>query len=763
MTVNFDDETRSAIELAKSSLDGSAHLDVKTLMASLYYGTVIRERLPQLQTVFETPQPVRRADKVRVADDLKAILRQYADREMPVSSSELFVALASSPSGKAYLAQRGLSEEELARAVDSLHHFATQPAAPTGSPPQSESDWRRSAARREAVEALSAFGRMLTDMKHRPRSLVEIEAPLRTLLTNLARMKNRSTIVVGFPGTGKTALVYELARRLVEGDESIPPRLRDLDIFELSPAFLRAGASVVGQYDERVKSLIQVLQAHPKIVLFVDEIHSLLQSGMHGRGPFSEANESFKGPVARGDITIIGCTTLAEFRHYIEPDKALAERFSQIRLEAPSRAATLRMLEARRPQMEQYYHPLRISDPILRLAVELTDDHLPGHYQPRKSLQLLDEACAACVLAQPPEDVLTEQAVVRALENKIGRGVVRRQHLTVDDVFRKLTERIVGQDDVLYQVAEAFVAGLSGWASRTGPRAVFVFGGPTGVGKTEAARQLAQILGGQGEKVIRVDCNTLQGSGFDSGPAINRLLGVPPGYVGYAMGQGGILSRIRDLPESVVLFDEFEKADPGIGKLLLQILDEGKVEDVDGNVLDFRRSFLVFTTNAGCSYDEAPSMGFLTGKQALEAPTAETGAMLNELRAIGLGEEFFGRIHHLCLFRALDTTSVERVVELQLAALREQAAERGLELEWNPDVAAHLASQWKPQFGVRALQGILRKCIQSQLGIAETQGELQGVRRIRLEREGRGTASYSLAGDLVTRRRDRDVLVIALH
>ena len=300
-----------------------------------------------------------------------------------------------------------------------------------------------------------------------------------------------------------------------------------------------AGASFTGQYDERVKNLLAVLQAHPKIVLFVDEIHSLLQSSMHHADSYSEANESFKGPL-HGEITLIGCTTLAEYRHYLEPDRALAERFSQIRLDPPSSDAAFRMLQERRPQIEEYFRPLQISDEILRCVIRLTDQYLPGHYHPRKSLQLLDEASACCMLHHPPAE-LTEAVVFQALENRIGHSVVRRGRLVVEEVLHSLTGRVVGQDRVLRQVAEAFVAGRSDWSRSRGPRAVFLFGGPTGVGKTETACTLAEVLGGNKELLIRIDCNTLQGSGFDSGPAINQLLGVPPGYLGYARGQGGLL------------------------------------------------------------------------------------------------------------------------------------------------------------------------------------------------------------------------------
>ena len=304
---------------------------------------------------------------------------------------------------------------------------------------------------------------------------------------------------------------------------------------------------------------------------------------------------------------------------------------------------------------------------------------------------------------------------------------------------------------------------MGGWAKRSGPRGVFLFGGPTGVGKTETALVLAKILGGGQDTLIRVDCNTLQSSSQESGPAINRLLGVPAGYVGYARGQGGILSRIRDLPESIVLFDEFEKAGPAVGKLLLQIIDDGQVEDVDGNLLDFRRSFIIFTTNAGCIYDQR-QMGF-NAEQGTErqTPTADLDSLKRDLRALGLGEEFLARMTHILLFRGLDRDSIEEILRRQLEGLRKTSELKGLKLMWESDLILHLTSQWQPRFGVRFLSTILRHRIVEQLGIADAQGELKGVKGIRLEvtKADEKQSVSSLAG-LATRRLEGDTLIIGV-
>ncbi|NQT13019.1 MAG: ATP-dependent Clp protease ATP-binding subunit, partial [Planctomycetes bacterium] len=621
MSPIFDSVCQSAIDLAKSSLSDGALLDVAPLLDALYHGTPLHEQLPDLGDYFQTPQRLRTPpEKVPLSDSLKPLIGSLKARPN-VTAEDLFLVLIRSESGRGILTSRGMPGDSLSEAESALSpkeeaaDAATEstesqtPAEPAASGASDE--WRSSPERKEALDALRPFGRMLTDQDPPDRGKGEIDRPLSALVTVLSKMKRHNAIVVGYPGTGKTAVVYELARRIVHRDASIPPRLHDHDVFELSPTFLRSGASVVGQYEERIKDLIEVVRKNPKIILFVDEIHSLFQSGVHGGGPFSDANEAFKGVLARGDISCIGCTTLAEYKHAIEPDGALVRRFELIRIDPPSPQATLRILRERVPSVEKHFAPLRVPDDTLQEAVNLTEEHLPGRHQPDKAIQLLDQACAWCVTQTPEAAEVGKEALIKALEHALGHHVVSSEQLSEKQVFQRLQAKIVGQDAVLRRIARAFAAGLGTWSQRSGPRGVFLFGGPTGVGKTEVAQLLAEILGGERDALIRVDCNTLQGSGHDDGPIRNILLGVPPGYVGYARGQGGLLSKIRDLSASVVLFDEFEKASPGVGELLLRILDEGRAEDVDGNILDFRRSYIIFTTNAGCTYDHA-GMGFPT-------------------------------------------------------------------------------------------------------------------------------------------------------
>jgi len=571
--------------------------------------------------------------------------------------------------------------------------------------------------------------------------------------------------------------VYEFARMLVAGDPAIAPALRDRDVFELSVSLFRAGAGIVGEYEKRVGDLIRIVEEHPQVILFVDEVHQMLTSGIHEGGPFTQGDQAFKQAIGRGGFSLIGATTVAEYQHYIAPDGALARRFGLLRIEPPTPEEALEILRGRVSQFRTHYAPLRIEDPVLVKAVELSEDLLLTRFQPDKSLDILDEACALCIMHEPPVPEVTETALLEAIEDEIGHSVIEPGTLTQDTVAARLKEAILGQDQAIDAIARGFTAGMSSeWLQHDGPRRIFFFCGPTGTGKTETARRLATILGGGREAMIRVDCNTLMGSpGADPGPIVNRLLGVPRGYIGYARGEGGLLSKIREMPEAIVLFDEIEKASAHIGKLLLQILDEGKVEDTDGNLLDFRRAFIIFTTNAGARYGRSRSgqAGFFGDEDVAEerVPTVTVEAVKEELRGVGYGEEFFGRQIDFVVFTGLTRDVIEQVLRRQLARLAEVAGTRGYALAVGDEVVDHLLTGWTPRVGARFAFTILQQRVEEQLALAEIEGQLDGVRRIHLRllpaAAEPGAASREVPGGGPTeeigrarRRREGDTLVV---
>lgn len=758
MSIVFEPNCQKAVDLAKQSTPEGKTLDIASLMAACYLQDSIKNKYPELEQYLPKPKPVReKVDTVPVSEELKPILGVYSETGKPVSVDLLFYTLFSSKPGQGFLRKQGADDDFLNKTAEKLKRdMKMSPQEPL------KDNWRTSPQRDRALKSLSSFGRMLTDLELPDRGRFETEGAFRALITTMSKMRRHNAIIVGHPGTGKTALVYEFARRMKLNDSLLPAHLKEMDIFELSPAFLRSGASVVGQYEERVKQLLSVLHDNPKIILFVDEIHSLFQSGVYLHGPFSDANEAFKGALGRGDISCIGCTTYSEYRHFIEPDGALIRRFEIIRLAPPSIEQTISILKSRLPKFANHYSELEIPESIIKRTVELTEDYLPSRYQPDKSIQLLDHACALAVTGQPKSKQLHEAHLLKGLEHTVGHKIIRAEKLTEESVYKQLSEKIIGHDSLLRELSCVFVAGLGSWKQSKGPRGVYLFGGPTGTGKTETAKVLGQILGSDREAMIRIDCNTLQGVGSEATSVAWRLLGVPQGYVGYARGQGGLLSRIRDIPECIVLFDEFEKANAAVGEVLLQIMDEGKAEDVDGNLLDFRRSYLIFTSNAGCSYEKPKNFGFSTVQTGIQISITEESLRQDLLRR-GLGEEFLARIQHTFLFNCLDKPALEKIIHKQLLELKEKTEKRGLVLIWQEPLVGHLLSRWQPQLGVRFLSLILRNRVNEQLALADAQGELHGVKKIILEASETNEQQSSPEPSYIARRfRQNDTLTIKL-
>ncbi len=390
--------------------------------------------------------------------------------------------------------------------------------------------------------------------------------------------------------------------------------------------------------------------------------------------------------------------------------------------------------------------------------------------QPEKAIRLLEAACARAALEQPPAPSLTELHIVQALEGFIGPVVLPARTVSAEELFRHLREQIVGQDDGLHELSEAVVAGRAdnGWFMRPGPRGVFLFGGPTGVGKTETATVLARILGGGRDALVRVDCQNLQGSGsgWEANTLTWRLLGVAPGYKGHVPGcRDGLLVRVRDFPECVLLFDEFEKADATVGRLILRILDEGKAQDSEGSEIDFRRCIVVLTSNAGVTYNDPERGSIILGRSSgpVETATVTEQTVSEGLLATGLGQEFLGRVQHMILFRTLTDDNIREIIGRQLGNLRDLALARGKHLNWTTAAVDHLTRRWRthPHLGARYLTTLVRVQILDPLNVATAAGELgDDLQEIVLDAEPGGTSPERARSEC---RREENHLRIVLR
>jgi ATP-dependent Clp protease ATP-binding subunit ClpA len=723
--IEFDENVQKAIESAKATVEEGGSLDIGPLLTAAYLAQGDSAVPPELKVYLPELKPVRQVvGKVPLTDGLKKALRPL-DGLGRISPALLVKVLLCCPESKAFLRERGIPDELLE--AESPEASAPDPTL-TGntvappSPPKLDPN----------LERIQSFGRFLTRMDLPERTRFDREEVLEQTLRVLSKMVARNVVLVGPPGSGKSAAVVELARRIRERHSSIPAHLQGREVFELVPSLLQAGISSPGDLAQRCRSIVRALRS-TRALLYLDQLGGLFQGSLDRRYLARNDLDVLREAIAENEIACIGCASQADYRHDIEPDTKLRRYFTTVSVKPPSPPETTAILRARVPLLEAFYRSVRIPEAILARVVELTDELLPSRHQPEKSLRLVDEACAWCATHTPPLPIVTEEALVTALASMSGLPLRETlAPLTEQGIVDRLREVILGQVALLHEVSAAVVAGLGSWRAHRGPRGVFLFSGPTGVGKTETALQLARLLGHRSEALLRIDCNTLQGRADEDANVVQwRLLGVAPGYVGYVRGEGGMLSRVRDLGGGVVLFDEIEKASSSVGKLLLQIIDEGKVEDNQGNQLDFRRVFLVFTTNAGCSYGHTRKVGFGAGEEPrARASREDTLAQL----ADRFGQEFVARLTHTFEFGSLDEPTIVSIVAARLGDLRDKARERGYDLSWDEVLPGWIASSWQPEFGVRHLCTILAHRVEEQLSVAEARGDLRDVQAIRLRR-----------------------------
>ncbi len=570
----------------------------------------------------------------------------------------------------------------------------------------------------------------------------------------LSRRSKNNPCLIGEPGVGKTAIAEGLALRIANGD--VPAKLMDKQLYLLDLTALVAGTQFRGQFESRVKGLVEEIKAAGNIILFIDEVHNLVGTG-DSEGTMNAAN-ILKPALSRGEIQVIGATTFNEYRKYIEKDAALERRFQPVTVEEPSIEDTIGILKGVKSYYEEH-HNVTLSDSIIRSCVELSERYITDRFMPDKAIDLVDEACSCASLRNKQADLyvkllkLTTTLQTQKDELESQENIDFEQLASVKSELAKTTEelndipeenlhtivtfedvskvielwtgipaskiqendlkklvnltdvlksRIIGQDEAIDVISSAVRRSRVQINNKRRP-ASFIFVGPTGVGKTELVKVLAKELFDTPETLIRLDM-----SEFMEKHSVSRIIGSPPGYVGYDEA-GQLTEKVRRKPYSVILFDEIEKAHPDVLNILLQILDDGRVTDAHGRVVNFENTIIVMTSNAGSEKKEN-SLGF--GK------TAEFMAKDKALKALEeiLRPEFLGRVDEVVVFKPLELDALEKIAALMIEDIKEPLENRGNTLVYSDDVLKTLAkaSENKPR-GARELRNAIRRLIEDKI------------------------------------------------
>ena len=576
----------------------------------------------------------------------------------------------------------------------------------------------RAAGGQSELKLLELYCENMLDRAAQTDPVVGREAELAQLMQVLSRRGKNNPALIGEPGVGKTAVVEALAQRLACGD--VPQALRGKKLYCLNMANLLAGTKYRGEFEERVRDILQEIRRCGNVILFVDEMHTIVGAGS-AEGAIDAAN-LLKPALGRGELQMIGATTLEEYRKFIEKDAALERRFRPVTVREPDRETACRMLQALRPGLEAH-HRIRITQEAIEAAVDFSTRYLTDRFLPDKAIDLLDEGAAHVWLggSEPPEDTERRQRLEQQLEQAVSdaqyekaaalrdelrtlvRGQLaarRAQHtvsLTKQDIAaivaertgipvgrlrqsdreRTLSARVIGQQAAVDAVCTAVLRGRTGLADAARPAASFLLIGPTGVGKTELCKQLAQVVYGSPDALIRVDM-----SEYMEPSSVSRLLGAPPGYVGYDAG-GTLTEKVRRRPYCVLLFDELEKAHRDVTGILLQLLGDGILTDSLGRTVSFKNAIVVMPSNLTGTQTGKPGLGFTPDCEDVRAQT-----VLRE----AFSPEFLGRIDCVTTFRPLTAADLGAIARLQLRQLAERLQKQNVTLTAAPDLPERLGT-----------------------------------------------------------------------
>ncbi|UVD58415.1 ATP-dependent Clp protease ATP-binding subunit ClpA [Rhizobium sp. Pop5] len=635
---------------------------------------------------------------------------QSSGREEVTGANVLVAIFAERESHAAYF----LQEQEMTRydAVNYISHGigkrpgASEARTPRGVEEESESKPTARGGEEESgpkkqQDALKAYCVNLNEKAKGGKidPLIGRHAEVSRTIQILCRRSKNNPLYVGDPGVGKTAIAEGLAKRIVEG--KVPEALADATIFSLDMGTLLAGTRYRGDFEERLKQVVKELEEYPGAVLFIDEIHTVIGAGATSGGAM-DASNLLKPALSSGAIRCIGSTTYKEYRQFFEKDRALVRRFQKIDVSEPSIDDAIEIMKGLKPYFEEYHH-LRYSNDAIKSAVELSARYISDRKLPDKAIDVIDETGAAQMLLPPSKrrKLITEkeiEATIATMARIPPKTVSKDDEAVLANLEQELRSVVYGQDIAIEALSTSIKLARAGLREPNKPIGSYVFSGPTGVGKTEVAKQLASSLG---VELLRFDM-----SEYMERHTVSRLLGAPPGYVGF--DQGGLLTDgVDQHPHCVVLLDEIEKAHPDIYNILLQVMDHGTLTDHNGKKIDFRNVILIMTTNAGASEMAKAAIGFGSSKRTGEDEEALTRLFTPEFR---------NRLDAIIPFAALPTAVIHKVVQKFIMQLEAQLSERNVTFDLHEDAIAWLAEKgYDEKMGARPLARVIQDTIKKPL------------------------------------------------
>ncbi len=708
------------------------------------------------------------AGQIFITPRVKRIIEQANEeanqlKDEYISTEHIFLAILSERNTPAarLMEGAGVTRQRVYHAIQELR------AGQRVTSPRAESRYR----------VLNKYSRDLTKMAREGKldPVIGRDAEILRVIQILSRRTKNNPVLIGEAGVGKTAIVEGLAQKIAYND--VPEILSGRRVVSLDLGAMIAGSRFRGEFEERLKAAIEEIQrSEGEIILFIDELHTVVGAGA-AQGAM-DASNMLKPALARGELQCVGATTLDEYHKYIEKDAALERRFAPVYVEEPSIEDTIKMLHGLRDRYEAH-HKVRFSDEALEDAVRLSARYVTDRHLPDKAIDLMDEAAAklrVALYSLPPDlkEMKTEIDRLMAEEEQAGQerdyeraAMKKAERLRLETEFKarrdqweaeheldevvdasdiaeviaqwtgiplsqlketeaekllhmeeRLHERIIGQDDAIRAISDAIRRARSGLKDPRRPIGSFIFIGPSGVGKTELAKALAEFLFDDQDALVRIDM-----SEYREQHTVSRLFGAPPGYVGYEEG-GQLTEAVRRRPYRVVLFDEIEKAHPEVWNALLQILDDGRLTDGQGRVVDFRNTVLIMTSNLGTEYvRKAGSLGFLQPSSDEEEERLAEEKIRKALRQ-AFRPEFLNRIDEIITFSPLSLEDMRQIVDLQMKEIRERLEQHGIQVELSDAARDWLAEKgYDPSFGARPLKRALQKYLESPLSIQLLGGE----------------------------------------